>query len=126
MRVVEALRGLGYSLSIEYGAFRYKCVHPCPPPQAAELLAEIKSRKAEVLAYLGIPWPAESCECEAKFGQGPAHLYPFINKTVATPLGAGTLWQVGDRRVGIVLAQNPSKVTFMPWFDVRPTGGNKT
>ncbi len=125
MRVVEALRELGYCLSIHDGALRYKCAHACAPSQAAELPAEIKSRKAEVLAYLGIPWPAESRECEAKFGQGPARLYPFVNKTVATPLGAGRLWQVGSKRVGVVLSKKQDKVTFMPWFDVRPTEGKK-
>jgi len=126
MRIIEALRGLGYSLCVQDGEIRYKCANTCPPAEAAGLLAELKRQKAEVLAYLVVSWPAESRESEAKFGQGPARLYPFLNKTVATPLGLGKLWQVGSNRVGVVLSQNPDRVTFMSWFDVRPTGGNKT
>ncbi|MBI4376695.1 MAG: hypothetical protein HY549_09630 [Elusimicrobia bacterium] len=125
MRSVERLRSLGYVLYVEDGAIRYKCANSCPPAQAAELLADIRRRKAEVLAYLDISWPVESRECEAKFGQGPARLYPFLGKAVATPVGSGKLWQVGNHRVGVVLAQNPNKVTFMPWYDARPTGGEK-
>lgn len=123
MKAVEALRGMGYSLYVQDGAIHYKCANTCPPAEAAGLLAEIKSRKAEVLAYLVVSWPAESRESEVKFGQGPARLYPFVNKTVITPLGPGKLWQVGNERVGVVLPQNPDRVMFMPWFDLRPTGG---
>lgn len=120
MRIIEALRGLGYSLCVQDGAIRYKCAHTCPPAEAAGLLAELKRRKAEFLAYLSIPWPPESNESERKFGSGPARLYPFLNKIIATPLGTGRLWQVGSDRVGVVLSQNPSRVTFMPWYEVWP------
>lgn len=122
MKIVEALRSLGYAFRIEGGAIRYKCAGDSAPPQAAALLAELKRRKAEAVAYLTLAWPPESAEAEEKFGQGPARLYPFLDKTVATPLGEGRLWQVGYDRVGVVLFRKPEKVTFMPWYEARPAG----
>lgn len=120
MKIIETLRSLGYGFHIEGGTIRYKCAHAEAPAQAATLLAELKRRKAEALIYLSLSWPAESAEAEEKFGQGPARLYPFLNKTVATPHSAGRLWQVGCKRIGVVFPHDPDKVAFMPWYEARP------
>ena len=125
MRIVESLRALGYTLYVHDGSIRYKCDHASPPAEARDLLLELKRHKAEVLSYLNLSWPAESAECEEKFGQGSARLYPFLDKTVVTPLGLAKLWQVGYERVGVVFFREPSKVRFMSWYDIRPDGAER-
>lgn len=120
VKEIEGLRSMGFVLLAVDGEIRHRSEAELRPPEADDLLAEVMRRKEEAVAYLSIPWPQVCRESEWKFGHAPARLYPMLNKVVSTPQGRGTLWQVGSERVGVVLNRQPGKVTFMPFWDVRP------
>lgn len=87
------------------------------------LFEELKARKPEVLSYLqSRGWPPESLDCEWRFGKPQARLYPFLGKTVSTPMGPGTLLQVLSVHAAVKLDNNPDRATFFDWQDVRPPG----
>ncbi len=121
MKCVEGLRALGYVLAVTDGNIDLQRTIPGPrTPEAVALIEELKQKKAEAMVYLAIAWPAESAENERKFRAGAPRLYPFLQKTVTTPLGRGTLVQVGPEYVRVALDSSPSLSTSIPWFDIRP------
>lgn len=91
-------------------------------PKVAFSFVEILPEERRNIASV---WPEESLKAEQKFGHPGARLYPFLDKTVATPHGDGRLWQVSHERVGVVFPQNPNSVVFLAWYDVRPPGGDQ-
>jgi hypothetical protein len=68
---------------------------------------------------------ADSCErmddCERKFGQLHARLFPFIGRKVRTPAGPGTLWQVFADRVTVLLDSAPTTCAMFMTRDIAPS-----
>ena len=60
-------------------------------------------------------WPSKSYIAELSFRQPHAKLFPFIGRKVRTPTGSGTLIQVFEERVTVLLDADRDKcVTFTP------------
>jgi hypothetical protein len=122
MMAIEKLKAFGYSFAVTGDGrieYSYKGTPP-PPPETQALLAEVKAQKETAVAYLNVVWPPESLEAERKFRIGAPRLYPFIGKTVRTPLGYGKLWQVGCDLVRVRLLNNPNKLASFQWVEVWP------
>ena len=104
MTVVEAVRtikSVGGRVRPMGDFIRCRVPDPAPPlvDQAVEVL---RQQKAEALRLLREPaWPAEAYAAQRHFGVPSAKLYPFLNRSVATPDGVGRLLQVFDDRVTV-------------------------
>jgi hypothetical protein len=57
---------------------------------------------------------------QQRFGHKAARLYPLLGRKVRTEEGRGRLWQVLTGRAGVVLDNDPKKVTFVSVEDVKP------
>ncbi len=88
-----------------------------------ELISELRERKAEILQFLSSSgWPAECLESEQRFRQPHARLFPLLDKSVETPLGAGRLVQVFADRAAVVLHHDQESLTFLLPEEVHPIG----
>lgn len=91
-----------------------------------ELREAIRRHKPEIIALLrhNGSWPPECLEAEQRFGCPEARLYPLLGKTVRTPEGTGTLWQVlSAKRIGVVLgADGQRHVAYFSLEEVEPSG----
>lgn len=87
------------------------------PPELAE---EIRRRKPELVKALALfGWPEASQKAAREHGVPHARLYPYLDRTVLTPLGRGRLVEVLPNRAGVHLAGRV--FVFLP-SEVRPPG----
>jgi hypothetical protein len=66
------------------------------------------------------PWPPESLQHEARFGQPHAKLFPYLGRKVRTPNGPGTLIQVFADRVTVLLDTELSRCSFFHPGKIEP------
>jgi len=62
----------------------------------------------------------EMWRSQQRFGHKAARLYPLVGREVRTQEGRGRLWQVLAGRAGVVLDEDPKKVTLVSVEDVKP------
>jgi hypothetical protein len=67
-------------------------------------------------------WPPESLDAERRFRQPHAKLFPFIGRKVRTPAGPGTLLQVFEHRVTILLDADLNKCIWFAPNEIAPAG----
>lgn len=65
-------------------------------------------------------WPPQSLDCQRRFGELPARLYPFLGRKVRTPRGWGRLKQVRTGMAFVALDGSPGKVAEIDAEDVLP------
>ena len=65
-------------------------------------------------------WPLESIDCERRFGQPHARLFPFIGRKVRTRSGPGTLLQVFAERVTVLLDSEMTKCAAFAPSEIEP------
>jgi hypothetical protein len=112
---LSELHRVGARLTVD--GDRLRCAAPFGV-LTAELRVALSERKEELILLL----PGGS----AVGGSPPgpvlpqaSSFYSALNKSVATPLGPGRLWQAFSSRVGVVLDSNPSRVTFFDPAQIR-------
>ncbi len=66
----------------------------------------------------------EMLHSQQRFGHKAARLYPLVGQRVRTTEGSGKLWQVLAGRAGVMLDNDPKKVTFVSVDDVKPLKQN--
>lgn len=66
----------------------------------------------------------EMWNSQQRFGHKAARLYPLVGRRVRTEAGPGKLWQVLAGRAGVVLDNDPKKVTFVSVEDIKPLKQN--
>lgn len=88
-----------------------------------ELEEEIRSRKRDLLELVELQrWPEASREAVRRHGQRWARLYPFVGKSILTPLGAGRLVGVLPEQATVVLDGEPERVNVFLPVELRPPG----
>lgn len=86
-----------------------------------DLLTELREHKAEVIELVSLRgWPEASRDYVRRFGRPEARLFPFLGKSVATPLGRARLFQVFQDRVAVALDSDPGRLTYLLPSEVRP------
>lgn len=86
-----------------------------------ELVEEIRSRKRDLLELMELQrWPEASQEAVRRFGKPCARLYPFLDRSVLTPRGAGRLVAVLPERAMVVLDADPDRAHFFLPSELRP------
>ena len=120
-QAVHAIESVGGQVKLQGDRIRYRIPHPAPEP-VAEAVEILRQHKPEALALLGWQsgsateprWPAECLASEYKFRIPAARFYPLLNHLVLTPKGAGTLLQVFDDRVQVLLRGERRARAFCP------------
>ena len=79
----------------------------------------LKDHKNDLLSLL-VGWPAESRDCEKRFGIPEGRLFPLLGRRVATPQGEGVLLQVLNRTAAVRLDRDAEKAQLFNWREVQP------
>ena len=86
----------------------------------SEQREQIGHKAAEILTFVS-RWPKECVDSALQFGKPEARLYPLIGKRVMTAAGPGVLWRVFLGSIGVVLDDDPARVTyFEDWGQIHP------
>ena len=109
------LEDLGIAIQADDSLLRLKPKSKITP----ELIEGLCQHKADLLELLA--WPRECLECERRFGQPHARLFPLIDRMVMTPSGRGRLIQVFADRVVVVLKTGGQAEYLLPQ-EIAPPG----
>jgi hypothetical protein len=113
--LLSELRALNIELDVAGDRLRYRPASACPD----DLLAELRMLKPELVELLK-DWPQVSLDYVERFQTPEARLYPFLGKSVQTPMGRGRLVQVIFPHAVVVLEETADRAVFLLWQEVKP------
>jgi len=117
--LLATLGRLAFTVAVDGADLLVKGPPSAMTPDLEEAIRDHKAELVELVAADG--WPPESLDAERRFGRWHARLYPFIGRTVSTPLGAGRLVQVFQERASVILPGEAQVGVFLP-EDLCPLG----
>jgi hypothetical protein len=115
LKIVSRLEESGGSLVLDGDRIRYRV--PSGNAEVLGLLNELRKHRERVRALLR-QRAEEDCEC--RFRQPHAKLFPFLGRKVKTPAGHGTLIQVFAGRVTVLLDPERDRCRFFLPGEVQP------